>query len=57
MWIWIILAVWFVGIFVSYFLFGKKLGSSKVENIYFSIIWPLLIPLYILHLIIPKSGQ
>jgi len=50
---WIIaLVVWFVGIFVAYKLFMSKWESqSKVEQIYFSIIWPLVAPLYLIHYI------
>ena len=42
--------IWIIGIFVSYFCIIKKWDSHKLwGKIYLSIIWPLLIPLYIIH--------
>ena len=50
MWWIIVTAIWIIGIFVTYFAFTKNWKKdSKVEQIYFAIIWPLLIPLYIIH--------
>ena len=52
----IIAVVWLVGIFFAYKCFTSKWESqSKAEQVYFSIIWPLLIPLYIVHLIYHKG--
>ena len=49
---WIIIAaIWIIGIPVAYFAFMKKWENPTWEKIYFSIIWPLLIPLYIIHFI------
>ena len=50
-WIWIIVAiVWIVGIFVAYNKYISKWdGKTKAEKIYFSIIWPLVLPLYLIH--------
>lgn len=45
----IALIVWLVGAVVCYLKFN--FGDNKVEKVYFSIIWPLLIPLYVIHLI------
>lgn len=39
-------------VLIAWFVYNKitsKWEHSKVENIYFSIIWILLIPLYIIH--------
>lgn len=48
----IIALIYVIGIFVTYFCFAKNWESqSKAEKIYFSIIWPLLIPLYLFHVI------
>lgn len=47
MWYIIGIIVWLIGVFVSYKYFD--LGTTKAEKIYFSIIWPLLVPLYIVH--------
>ena len=48
----IIALIYVIGIFVTYFCFAKNWDSqSKAEKIYFSIIWPLLIPLYLFHVI------
>lgn len=48
----IIALIYIIGIFVTYFCFAKNWDKqSKAAKIYFSIIWPLLIPLYIVHLI------
>lgn len=48
---WILLVLWLIGIPVSYKWFINKWNQSKGEKIYFSIIWPLLIPLYVVYLI------
>ena len=51
--IWIIVAiVWFVGIFVSYNLVFKKGYDYPV---WFSIFWPVIIPLWMIHLIHNKE--
>ena len=50
MWYIIVAVVWIVGIFLSYQVI-KKWNLSKAETIYFSIIWPCLIPLYIVHIL------
>ena len=49
MWYIILLVIWIVGIFVSYNKYISKWDKSKVEKIYFSIIWPLVLPLYGIH--------
>jgi di/tricarboxylate transporter len=52
----IIALIYVIGIFVTYFCFASKWEKqSKAEQIYFSIIWPLLIPLYLIHLLIHKG--
>jgi len=52
----IIAVIWLVGIFVTYKCFASKWDTlSKGEQIYFSIIWPLLIPLYVVHLFCHKG--
>lgn len=49
-WLIIILAIWVIGIPVAYFWKIKEWeGKSKAEKIYFSIIWPLVLPLYGIH--------
>lgn len=53
MW-YIIAAVWLIGIFVAYFCVIKKWDNPMLEKIWFSIVWPLLIPLYIIHVIRKK---
>lgn len=45
----IILILWLVGIPVSYFTIINKWENSKFEKIWFSCIWPLLIPLNLIH--------
>ena len=48
--LWITLIIWVLGIPASYFLIIKKWDShSLIGKIYLSVIWPLLIPLYIIH--------
>ena len=47
----VVLAVWLIGIPVSYKYFISKWNKAKGEKIYFSIIWPLVLPLYLVHLI------
>jgi hypothetical protein len=53
---WIIaLIVWLIGIPVTYNMVTKKWdGQSKAGQIYFACIWPLLIPLYIIHYLYNK---
>ena len=47
---WIIaLIVWLVGIPIAYKFTKKWESQTKTEQIYFAIIWPLLIPLYIVY--------
>ena len=47
---WIIVAIcWLVGIFVIYFKFIKNLDNPMFEKIWFSVLWPCLIPLDIIH--------
>lgn len=47
---WIIVAIcWLVGIFVAYFKFIKNWDNSTFEKIWFSVLWPCLIPLYIIY--------
>ena len=47
---WIIVAViWVIGIFIAYNVI-KGWGKSAFETIWFSIFWPVLIPLYLIHL-------
>lgn len=42
--------VWIVGIFLVYkYYFKKSTSNTKFEKIYFSTIWPLLLPLYAIH--------
>lgn len=43
------LVVWFVGIFIAYNKVINKWDNPKGEKIYFSIIWPLMLPLYLVH--------
>jgi hypothetical protein len=48
----IILAVWLIGIFVAYKFFVSKWdGHSIASKIYFSAIWPLLLPLALIDFI------
>ena len=48
---WIIaLVIWLIGIFVAYNNFISNWENrSKLEKIYFSVIWPLVLPLYGIH--------
>ena len=49
--VWVIaLVIWVVGIFVAYNKFMKHWeNQSKFERKYFAIIWPLVLPLYLVH--------
>ena len=49
--IWIIvLLVWIIGGFIAYNKYISKWeDKSKDEKVYFSVIWPLLLPLYLIH--------
>lgn len=55
MW-WIIVAIiWLIGIVLSYKLFISKWDNSKFEKVWFSIVWPCLIPLYFIHWLYNKD--
>ena len=45
----VILIVWLIGILVAYNFTKKWDNKSKFEKIYFAIIWPILLPLYVIH--------
>jgi hypothetical protein len=45
----IIAAVWIIGIPVAYHTVVKKWDNPKAEKYYFSAVWPLLLPLYLVH--------
>lgn len=45
----IVLVIWLVGIIPAYMVI-KKWNNAKSEKIYFSIVWPLLLPLFLIHL-------
>lgn len=49
MWYLIVLVVWLAGIGIAYNKFISKWDNSTFEKIWFSIVWPLLIPLYLIH--------
>jgi positive regulator of sigma E activity len=49
-WIIIVLLVWIIGGFIAYNKYINKWeDKSKGEKVYFSVIWPLLLPLYLIH--------
>lgn len=54
MWYWYVLAIWIVGMVIAWF-FIKKWDNPVGEKIYFTIIWPLVLPLFILHCL--KKGK
>ena len=53
MWYIIIAIVWLIGAIIAYPII-KKWDKGIPETIYFCIIWPLLIPLYIVHILHKK---
>ena len=54
---WIVaLVIWLLGIYVAYDRFiGKWENHSKFERIYFSVLWPLVLPLYLIHYLHNKA--
>lgn len=50
----IVLIIWILGGIISYNFFIKKWDNTKFEKIWFSCVWPCLIPLYIIHYISNK---
>ena len=49
--------IWIVGIFLVYkYYFKESTSNTKFEKIYFSIMWPLLVPLYVIHYAHNKLG-
>ena len=50
-----IVVVYIIGIILSYKFVTSKWNNSKIENIYYSLIWVLLIPLFIVHYIHNKA--
>ena len=54
----ILLFVYVVGIIVSYFCFFCKWENHPAwERIYFAVIWPLILPLYIIHYLHNKDNK
>ena len=51
----IIVVVYIIGIILSYKFITSKWNNSKIENVYYSLIWVLLIPLFIVHYIHNKA--
>lgn len=52
--VWIIVAiVWIVGIFIAYTMEFKKKGYDY--PVWFSIFWPVMIPLWLIHAIHNKE--
>ena len=45
----IVLVVWLIGILVTYQITKKWENNTKFEKVYFACLWPLMIPLYIIH--------
>lgn len=43
-----IIAVWLIGAVITHCLI-KKWDNSKFEKIWYSVFWPVLIPLFIIH--------
>jgi hypothetical protein len=43
-----IINIYIVGIFITY-EFIEDWNKTKFEKIWFSIVWPILVPLYIIH--------
>ena len=54
----ILLFIYVVGIIVSYFCFFSKWEKAKNwEQIYYAIIWPLILPLYLIHYFHNKGSE
>lgn len=49
----IVLTVWVIGGLITYFQIFKE--EKQFRKIWYSVVWPALIPLYIIHLI--KKAQ
>lgn len=48
---------WIVGIFLVYnYYFKDCTSNTKFEKIYFSIMWPLLVPLFVIYYAHNKLG-
>lgn len=48
MWYWYVLAIWIIGAVIAWFII-KKWNNPMSEKIYFTLVWPLIIPLFIIH--------
>ncbi len=52
------LLIYIVGIFAAYkYIFSKWEKNSKFERVWFSVVWPCLIPLFIIHMIRYYNGD
>lgn len=49
MWIFISILVWVIGALIAYFCVFAKSSKTMFEKIWFSIFWPLLLLLAIIH--------
>ena len=48
MWYWYVLAIWIIGMIAAWFII-RNWDNPKAEKIYFTIVWPLVLPLWIIH--------
>lgn len=46
-----IVFVWLIGIAVSYLLYLKKQDMTDFDKVWLALFWPLLLPLYVIHVI------
>jgi len=49
-WYWYVLIIWIVGMFVAW-QFIKKWDKSLIGKLYYTFVWPLVLPLYLIHYI------
>ena len=47
----LVLVLWIVGGIFSYNKYISKWNKSKFEKIWFSVLWPAIVPLYLIHYI------
>jgi len=51
MWYWYVLVVWVIGMAAAWFYTRKWDNRTVAEKILYATIWPVVLPLYIVHFI------
>lgn len=48
-WLIVVAVIWIIGGFVTYNCVIKDWDNTKFEKVWFSCVWPVLLPLFVIH--------